>query len=72
MELCECGHMYALHRSLEYVEGIAVWMYPGSCSICGCPEYKPRHDPRYDPDDAHDIGYSDEGFTYSGMGKMRR
>ena len=76
MELCECGHRYESHLWAQWVSvswGSGSWNWtPGACGPCGCPEYKPRHDARYDPDDVADQGYSDEGFPYSGLGKVRR
>ena len=75
MELCECGHDHLVSQigsHLELDELVWDWQPDGPCPICGCPEYKPRHDPRYDPDDVGDQGYSDEGFPYSGLGKVRR
>lgn len=67
MELCECEHYHAVLPPIGKVT-----LDLGCSQRCGCPAYKPRHDPRYDPDDAHDIGYRDEGFPYSGLGKVRR
>lgn len=70
MELCECGHAKGAHSAEpEYSQPFGL----GSvCYGCGCPEYKPRHDARYDPDDVADQGSSDEGYAYSGLGKVRR
>ena len=67
MELCECGHY---HSVLPPIGKAALDL--GCSKQCGCPVYKPRHDARYDPDDAADRGYHDEGFPYSGLGKVRR
>jgi hypothetical protein len=68
MELCECGDYFDQHQ-IGTREGRKAMC---ACRVCTCPKYEPRRDPRYDPDDAHDIGYSDEGFPYSGLGKVRR
>lgn len=60
MELCECGHWVHCRE------------YGPRCPVCGCDPYKPRHDPRCDPNDVADQGYADDGYPYSGMGKVRR
>ena len=67
MEICECGHDHALNMG-----GFIRVIHTLECRVCGCVEYSARHDPRYDPDDVADQGYSDEGFPYSGLGKVRR
>lgn len=67
MELCECGHAYDLHH-----KGVAFGLEVFACEVCGCPEYSARHDPRYDPDDVAEFGYGDEGYPYSGLGKVGR
>ena len=68
MEPCECGCHYDQHTHGTR-EGRRVL---SSCRVCTCPRYKPRRDARYDPDDVADQGYSDEGFPYSGLGKVRQ